>query len=105
MLLLKFGKAKLRYMNSSGNSVTACRLCQHYNPEGRRGGFCGKLDVPVSPAWDACSLAAHPFESSWQPVDDFNALLNEFHDSISITHDQIPELQEANMRSLSFVEY
>ena len=93
-------------MNSSGKSVTSCRLCQYYNPEGRRGGFCEKLDVPVSPAWDACSLAAHPFETSWQPVDDFNSLLHQsFHNPIPITPEEIPELQEINMRSLSFAEY
>ena len=93
-------------MNSSGNSVTACRLCQYYNPEGRRGGFCEKLDVPVSPAWNACSLAAHPFEPSWQPTDDFNSLLNEsFHESILLVHEHTTELQEVSSRSLSFSEY
>lgn len=103
---MNLAKPNLRYMNSSGNSVTACRLCQHYNPEGRRGGFCGKLDVPVSPAWNACSLAAHPFETSWQPTDDFNSFLYEsFHDSIPLVHDNTTELQEVNMRSLSFSEY
>ncbi len=93
-------------MNTSGNSVTACRLCQHYNPEGRRGGFCGKLDVPVSSAWEACSLATHPFESSWQPTNDFNSLLHEsIHNSIPLTNEESLELQEINMRSLSFSEY
>ena len=92
-------------MNSSGNSVTACRLCQHYNPEGRRGGLCGKLDVPVRAAWAACSLADHPFETSWQPATDFNALLQEsFHNTIVTTHEESPKLQEINMRSLSFAE-
>jgi hypothetical protein len=99
-------KPNLRYMNTSGNSVPACRLCQHYNPEGRRGGFCGKLDVPVSPAWEACSLAVHPFEPSWQSTTDFNSLLNEsFHNSIPLTNEESLELQEINMRSLSFSEY
>ncbi len=93
-------------MNTSGNSVSACRLCQHYNPEGRRGGFCGKLDVPVSPAWEACSLAAHPFATSWQTVDNFNSLVHEsLHDAIFPAHEKSLELQEINMRSLSFADY
>jgi hypothetical protein len=94
------------YMNTSDNSISACRLCQHYNPEGRRGGFCGKLNVPVSPAWEACSLAAHPFESFWQPTNDFNTILNEpFHNTIPLTNTESLELQEINMRSLSFADY
>jgi len=92
-------------MNSSGNSITACRLCQHYNPEGRRGGMCGRLDVPVRSTWEACSLAAHPFDNSWRTANDLNALLNEsFHDTIAITHEEISELQEINLRYLSFAE-
>jgi len=92
-------------MNSSSNSITSCRLCHHYNPEGRRGGLCEKLDVPVLSTWDACSLAAHPFETSWQPANNFNTLLNEsFHDTLSLTHGEILELQEIKMRSLSFAE-
>ena len=92
-------------MTTSGNTITVCRLCQHYSPEGRRGGLCGKLDVPVHATWDACSLATHPFETSWQPANDFNSLLYEsFHDTITIAHGQISEFQEANLRSLSFAE-
>lgn len=98
-------------MDSSDTSITACRLCQHYNPEGRRGGFCGKLDVPVSSTWEACSLAAHPFETSWQPDSEFNSL---FHDSLVTVSSQlesshlesspleIPEMQEIMARSLVF---
>jgi len=93
-------------MNSSGNSVTACRLCQHYNPEGRRGGLCGKLDVPVHPSWDACSLAIHPFDPSWQPAqNEFNSLLSEsFQEVFSMSYSEMPEIQEVNLRSLSFAE-
>ncbi|WP_156341427.1 hypothetical protein [Pseudanabaena sp. 'Roaring Creek'] len=85
-------------MNSSDNSVTACRLCQHYSPEGRRGGFCGKLDVPVSPSWEACSLAAHPFEPSWQSMNNFNALLHDslhdsLHEKIEISCEEMTDLQ------------
>jgi hypothetical protein len=93
-------------MNTSGNSISACRLCQHYNPEGRRGGFCGKLDVPVSPSWEACSLAAHPFEPSWRPINEFNPVMREsLHDSIPLTREESLELQEINLRSLSFADH
>ncbi|PZV14012.1 MAG: hypothetical protein DCF20_13945 [Pseudanabaena sp.] len=93
-------------MSTSGKSVSACRLCQHYNPEGRRGGFCGKLDVPVIPTWEACSLAAHPFEMSWDPSNDFNSLLHEsFHESIPKKNEENIELQDISTRSLSFSEY
>jgi hypothetical protein len=92
-------------MNSSSNSITSCRLCQHYNPEGRRGGLCGKLDIPVRSTWDACSLATHPFETSWQSANDFNLILNEsFHDTIALTQGEISDLQEVKGRSLSFAE-
>jgi len=94
-------------MTTSGNTITVCRLCQHYSPEGRRGGLCGKLDVPVHATWDACSLATHPFETSWQPANDFNSLLYESFDGTiirNVTDNDFSELQELNMRSLSFAE-
>lgn len=93
-------------MDASGNSITACKLCQHYSPEGRRGGFCGRLDVPVSATWDACSLAEHPFEPSWQPTEDFNSLLHDaLQETMAISHHlEIPEIHEVSMRSLSFSE-
>ncbi len=34
-------------------------------PEGRRGGYCLKLDVPVQANWSACPLASDPFSSAW----------------------------------------
>lgn len=33
-----------------------CRLCQHYQPQGRRGGNCQLLAVPVESTWKACIL-------------------------------------------------
>jgi hypothetical protein len=41
--------------------VSSCRLCQHYQVQGRRGGHCSKLDVNVQGNWDACSLAVPMF--------------------------------------------
>ena len=96
-------------MNSSGNSITACRLCQHYNPEGRRGGLCGRLDVPVHSSWDACSLATHPFDTSWKPTNTFKPLLcdslaESLHETIALVRADILETQEINRRSLSLAE-
>jgi hypothetical protein len=46
--------------------TSACRHCRHYLPEGRRGGQCQQLSVPVQGQWKACSLAVSPFGSSWE---------------------------------------
>lgn len=83
-------------MKSLGNSVTACRFCQHYNPEGRRSGICGKLDVPVSSSWVACSQAIHPFESFNQPIHELRPLLHEYFYEVVATNPQleISKLQE-----------
>ena len=89
-------------MNSSGESVTACRLCDHYNPEGRRGGICNKLDVPVQPAWGACRLAVHPFQQSWQTnqqdIQDLNSL---FHDVVPETMLAIATSEITDTNSIS----
>lgn len=53
------------------NSVTsACRSCRYYTPEGRRGGNCQQLGVPVRSSWKACSLAIPPFAPSWEGIEE-----------------------------------
>jgi hypothetical protein len=49
-------------------SISVCRLCKFYRPEGRRGGHCEKLDASVQGQWEACPLASHPFVSDWDEV-------------------------------------
>ena len=49
---------------NTDNFTSACRYCRHYNPEGRRGGTCQRLGVPVQASWKACALASPPF-SDW----------------------------------------
>jgi hypothetical protein len=49
-------------------SISVCRLCKFYRPEGRRGGHCEKLDASVQGQWEACPLASHPFMSDWDEV-------------------------------------
>ncbi len=46
--------------------TSACRYCQYYKPEGRRGGMCQQLGVPVQGSWKACALAMPKFAPSWE---------------------------------------
>lgn len=56
-------------MNTLTFPGSACRYCRHYNVEGRRGGMCKQLGVPVRGTWKACSLALPPFAPSWESLD------------------------------------
>jgi len=38
-------------------SSGSCRHCHHYIHEGRRGGQCEQLNVPVQSSWNACALS------------------------------------------------
>ena len=58
---------KLNFSTSS--STSACRVCRYYQPEGRRGGVCQQLSVPVRASWKACSLALPPFAPSWETIE------------------------------------
>lgn len=53
-------------MDSSENLTSTCRCCQYYTPEGRRGGQCQQLHVPVKGGWRACQLAIPAFAMSWE---------------------------------------
>lgn len=48
-------------MKPMKSSASYCSRCSHYTPEGRRGGHCGQLGVPVQGKWKACSLAVPIF--------------------------------------------
>ena len=50
--------------------ISACRHCRHYTPEGRRGGVCDLLSVPVQSQWKACSLSVSPFGPSWENIEE-----------------------------------
>lgn len=59
-------------MNSAQCQVSSCSRCRFYDPEGRRGGQCSQLGVPVESRWTPCSLAMPVFEASlveMQPLD------------------------------------
>ena len=51
-------------------STSACRYCGFYQPEGRRGGSCQRLGVPVEGSWKACVFASHPFETTLKKLED-----------------------------------
>lgn len=50
-------------------TTSTCRFCNYYQPEGRRGGSCSQLNVPVQSNWKACSLAISPFASPWESLE------------------------------------
>lgn len=57
-------------MNRANFLASNCRFCRFYNPEGRRGGFCQKLSVPVESNWKACSLSSLPFDTAWDNLEE-----------------------------------
>jgi hypothetical protein len=50
--------------------ISACRHCNFYSAEGRRGGHCQQLGVSVRGNWKACSLAAPPFLPKWKSLEE-----------------------------------
>jgi hypothetical protein len=49
--------------------TSSCRHCRYYQGQGRRGGMCQQLGVPVQSHWKACVLAIHPFTSTWENLE------------------------------------
>jgi len=60
-------------MRQSSTSISACRHCQYYSPQGRRGGHCKKLNVSVKSHWAACNLAIPPFAATWKELESITA--------------------------------
>lgn len=52
-------------MRTSQRDLTACRHCQHYIPEGRRGEHCQRLGALMQGDWKACPLMIPAFATSW----------------------------------------
>ena len=48
-------------MDANQLDVSCCQRCRHFTLEGRRGGHCSQLNVPVQGGWTACSLASPVF--------------------------------------------
>lgn len=55
-------------MQPVSKAISTCRHCRFYQIEGRRGGVCQQLEVPVQGGWKACSLAIAPFTSKWDQL-------------------------------------
>lgn len=72
-------------MKTANFLTSSCRYCRYYNPEGRRGGICQQLGVPVQSGWKACVLAAKPFNSAWEKLEEVVHLEN------SLALQQLPE--------------
>jgi hypothetical protein len=53
-------------MKSLAGNISSCRHCRFYRSEGRRGGSCQQLGVPVQASWSVCPLAVSPFKPSLQ---------------------------------------
>lgn len=63
-------------MKTANFLASSCRYCRYYQSEGRRGGMCQQLGVPVQGQWKACSLATHPFSTTWENIEDVVRLEN-----------------------------
>ncbi|MEA5534237.1 hypothetical protein [Crocosphaera sp. XPORK-15E] len=56
-------------MKTANCLTSSCRYCRYYQTEGRRGGMCQQLGVPVRAEWKACSLAVSPFTETWESLE------------------------------------
>lgn len=57
-------------MSTISPKVSTCRHCLYYQVEGRRGGNCHQLGVPVQAQWKACPLATSCFVESSGMLDE-----------------------------------
>ena len=55
--------------NCLASTCGSCRYGRYFTPEGRRGGHCEQLGVPVQSKWKACMLALPPFAPSWETLE------------------------------------
>jgi hypothetical protein len=65
---------KKSLMKASVHSNLACRYCQYYAPEGRRGGECQRLGAHVQGEWAACSLMTPSLGSPWSTLEESSML-------------------------------
>ena len=47
---------------------STCQNCRYYKPQGRRGGLCQMMQVPVQSQWESCCFAAKPFTEPWDTL-------------------------------------
>jgi hypothetical protein len=65
-------------MKTANFATSSCRNCRYYHTEGRRGGICNQLSVSVQGEWPACSLAARPFNTAWESLEEVVRLEHSF---------------------------
>lgn len=70
-------------MSASNCFASACRYCRYFTPEGRRGGHCQQLGVPVQGKWKACCLAIPPFAPSWENAEAVTATVGAAYETIA----------------------
>lgn len=56
-------------MNATQSGISCCQRCRYYASQGRRGGHCEQLSVPVQGKWSPCPLAAPFFVGSVNTMD------------------------------------
>jgi hypothetical protein len=57
-------------MRARSCAISSCRHCVFYESQGRRGGQCRQLGVPVQGSWKSCSLAMPPFAApTWEEIE------------------------------------
>lgn len=78
-------------MNVCQSGVSSCQRCRFYTLEGRRGGYCSQLGVPVQAKWSACALAVPFFVDALTPV----AKLPVWSQEVDVTSPE-PSLSESS---------
>lgn len=77
--------------------TSTCRCCNHYTPEGRRGGTCNQLGVAVRGCWTACCLGAPAFAQSISLKQEINHL----EQSLTLDYDANLDRVYAEMKTPS----
>ncbi|MFK8183213.1 MAG: hypothetical protein AB8B99_07545 [Phormidesmis sp.] len=76
-------------MTASKCEISRCGLCRFYAHEGRRGGTCAQLGVPVSSQWKACCLVVSPFQSASE-ISEIVPGIDDWTSASAIDSDDLP---------------
>ncbi|MGB5772115.1 MAG: hypothetical protein WBM32_19950 [Crocosphaera sp.] len=85
-------------MKTSNFLTSSCRYCRYYQTEGRRGGMCQQLGVPVRAEWKACSLAAAPFTNNWESLETVVKLENSLVLECSVDSEPLEAINSPTVR-------
>jgi hypothetical protein len=85
-------------MKTSNFLTSSCRYCRYYETEGRRGGMCQQLGVPVRAGWKACSLAAAPFTNTWESLETVVKLENSLVLECSVDSEELETINSSQVR-------